>query len=121
MQEINKIVNIGSNMYNIEYFSEAVRREIATLPLTIRARYAGYVERMKLYGPNLGMPHTRAMGAGLFELRLIGAEGIGRVFYCTLVEGRIVILHSFIKKTQETPARELATARQRMKEIRHET
>lgn len=38
------------------------------------------------YGPNLGLPHTDAFGGGLFELRLKGAEGIARVFFCTLVE-----------------------------------
>ena len=38
-----------------------------------------------MYGPDLGMPHTRAMGGGLFELRLKAKEGIARVFYCTLV------------------------------------
>ena len=34
---------------------------------------------MEIFGPDLGMPHTRAMGQGLFELRLKAAEGIARV------------------------------------------
>lgn len=59
------------------------------------------------------------MGDGLFELRCKGAEGIGRAFYCTMVGREIVILHSFIKKTQETPDRELKTARKRLKEVKH--
>ncbi|WP_295407054.1 type II toxin-antitoxin system RelE/ParE family toxin [uncultured Thiocystis sp.] len=53
------------------------------------------------------------------ELRCTGEEGIGRAFYCTMVGRQIVILHSFIKKTQETPARELKTARTRLKEVNH--
>lgn len=72
---------------------------------------------MELYGPDLGMPHTRTMGDGLFELRLKAREGISRVFYCTLVGRRIVILHHFIKKTDKTPAKELNVARARMKEL----
>ncbi|MBX9902915.1 MAG: type II toxin-antitoxin system RelE/ParE family toxin [Burkholderiales bacterium] len=52
-------------------------------------------------------------------MRLKAAEGIARVFYCTLVGRRIVILHQFIKKTDKTPVRELDTARRRMKEIKH--
>jgi phage-related protein len=36
---------------------------------------------MEVFGPDLGMPHTRAMGEGLFELRLKAEEGIARVFY----------------------------------------
>lgn len=74
--------------------------------------------RMQAVGPNLGAPHTDAFGDGLFELRLKGAEGIGRVFFCTLVGKRIVMLHAFVKKTQKTPAQELEVARRRMKEIK---
>ena len=59
------------------------------------------------------------MGDGLFELRCKGEEGIGRVFYCALRGRQIVILHSFIKKTQETPVSELKTARKRLKEVKH--
>lgn len=68
------------------------------------------------YGPDLGMPHTRAMGSGLSELRLKSQEGIGRVFYCTVVGSKIVMLHQFVKKTDNTPPKELAVARRRMKE-----
>lgn len=60
------------------------------------------------------------MGDGLFELRLKGAEGIARVFYCTLIGKRIVMLHSFVKKTDRTPKRELEVAQSRLKEIKHE-
>ena len=73
---------------------------------------------MEVYGPDLGMPHTRAMGDGLFELRLKAAEGIARVFYCTLVGRRVVILHQFIKKSEKTPLNELKIARNRMKEVK---
>jgi phage-related protein len=57
------------------------------------------------------------MGRGLFELRLKATEGIGRVLYCTVSGRRIVVLHQFVKKTQKTPAREIALARKRMKEL----
>ena len=73
---------------------------------------------MEVYGPNLGMPHTRAMGNGLFEIRAKGKEGIGRVFYCTIVGNRIMMLHCFVKKTDKTPPRELDTARKRLKEVK---
>jgi phage-related protein len=56
----------------------------------------------------------------LFELRIKAAEGIARVFYCTIVGRRIVILHQFVKKTDKTPAKELQIARRRMKEIINE-
>ena len=71
-----------------------------------------------MYGPDLGMPHTRAIGDGLFELRLKAAEGIARVFYCTLVDRRVVMLHQFIKKSEKTPLNELKIAWNRMKEVK---
>ena len=54
----------------------------------------------------------------LFELRIKGIEGIARVFFCTMVKQEIVMLHSFIKKTQKTPERELKVAKLRMKELK---
>lgn len=102
----------------ISYYSESVQEEILTMPAGFLARYLRYTDRMEIYGPDLGMPHTRAMGEGLFELRLKATEGIARVFYCTLVGKKIVILHQFIKKTDKTPSNELAKARRRMKEVK---
>jgi phage-related protein len=67
----------------------------------------------------LGAPHTKAFGNGLFELRLKGAEGIARVFFCTLVGKRIVMLHSFIKKSDKTLLREREMAEVRLKEVKH--
>jgi phage-related protein len=52
-------------------------------------------------------------------LRLKGGEGIARVFFCTLVGKRIVMLHSFVKKSAKTPRRELDIAEARLKETKH--
>ena len=103
--------------WTIEYFSEAVRLEINALPFGIRASYVRLTELLEEFGLNLRMPHSRAMGEGLFELRPKGREGIARVFYCTQVGKRIIVLHSFIKKTGETPKRELEIARKRLREV----
>lgn len=75
---------------------------------------------MLAIGPNLGEPHTKAIREGLFERRLKGSEGIIGVFYCTLVGQRIVMSHSFTKKTGRIPARELETAMNRLKERKRE-
>ena len=71
------------------------------------------------HGPNLRLPHSRSFGDGLFELRPRGREGIGRTFYCFMIGKRVVVLHAFIKKTQETPDRELKLARKRLKELQN--
>ncbi len=104
--------------WGIEYYDEKLQAAVLALPPGILARYVHLTDRMVEYGPDLGMPHTRAMGAGLFELGLKSGEGIGRVFYCTLVGRRILMLHQFVKKTEKTPPKELTIARKRMKERR---
>ena len=103
--------------WTIDYYSEDVRLEIEALPVGIRASFARLTELLEEFGLELRMPHSRAMGSGLFELRPRGREGIARVFYCTNVGRKIIILHSFIKKTNETPERELDIARRRQREV----
>lgn len=105
--------------YTIHYYSDAVQADVMGLPETLQARYAALTLRMKNSGPNLGERHSKAFGGGLFELRLKGAEGIARVFYCTLIGRRIVMLHSFIKKSGKTPPAERRIAEARLKEIKN--
>ena len=106
--------------YRIEYFNEELQGEVLALPDTLAARYVVLTRRMEALGPNLGEPHTKAFGHGLFELRLKGAEGIARVFYCTVVGKRIFMLHCFVKKSQKTPQTDLNLAITRMKEVKRE-
>ena len=103
--------------WEILYYSDEVQETIDAWPVGIRAYYARITERMCTFGPNLGMPFTDSLGQGLFEIRAWGKEGIGRAFFCTLVERKILILHAYIKKSQKTPARELEVARKRQAEV----
>ncbi len=106
-----------TNEWVAKFFSPRVEAEILAMPAGLLARFVRYAERLEIFGPDLGMPHTRAMGRGLFELRLRASEGISRVFYAVSPGRRIVMLHVFIKKSQTTPLRELEIARKRMKEL----
>lgn len=103
--------------WEIVYYGDDLQEAILALPAGLQARYIHLTERMITFGPDLGMPHTRAMGKGLFELRLRSKEGIGRVFFCTRPGRRILMLHAFVKKSAKTPAKELKIARERMKEV----
>jgi len=116
LTKVSVLANMANINYSIDYFHPRVKREIETWPVGILADFARMVELLMEFGPNLRMPHSRAMGGGLFELRPRGREGIGRVFYCFVVGQRVVILHAFVKKTEETPKEELKIARRRMKE-----
>jgi len=104
-------------VYRLSYFNETVEAEFDAWPVGLRARFRALTIRMEAHGPNLGMPHTRALGNGLFEIRAKADEGIGRAFFCTMVGRKIVILHGFIKKTDKIPKQELDVARTRLKEV----
>jgi phage-related protein len=105
--------------YQIEYFHARVLAEIESWPVDILADYARLIELLAEYGPSLRLPHSKAFGDGLFELRPRGKMGIGRAFYCFLAGKHIVVLHAFIKKSQQTPERELNLARKRLKELKN--
>ena len=113
------MLTMAAMSYSITYFHSRVKAEIESWPDGILADYARLVELLMEFGPKLRMPHSRAMGDGLFELRPRGREGIGRALYCFIVGQRIVMLHAFVKKTRETPEKELRLARKRMKEARN--
>ena len=105
--------------FTLEFYSDSVQDEVLSWPEGIQASFTRIAEQMVEHGPNLGMPYTRPFGDGLFEIRAKGREGIGRAFFCTLVGRRVIILHGFIKKTEQTPAKELRTARLRLKEVQN--
>lgn len=103
--------------WSIYYFSDEVEKKILSLPAGLLARYLRLTDLMLEFGSNLGMPHTRFIEEGLIELRIKSKEGIARVFYCTLVGKKIVMLHLYIKKSNKTPKKEIETAKNRMKEV----
>ena len=94
--------------------------EFLSLPDTLAARYIVLTRRMVVLSPSLGEPHAKVFGGGLFELRLKGADGIARVFYRTFIGRRIVMMHSFVKKSDKTPVRDREIAASRLKEIKRE-
>lgn len=105
--------------YAVIYYHPRIKVEIETWPNGVLADYARIVELLMEFGPDLHMPHSRALGGGLFELRPRGSGGIGRSFYCFIAGRRAVILHAFIKRTPKTPVRELRIAWKRMKELQN--
>jgi phage-related protein len=107
-----------SSNWTITFYDDRLEIEIDNLPRGIGAGFKRLHEMLKKRGANLRMPHSHSMGNGLFELRPSGTEGIGRVFYCVMIGKRIVLLHAFVKKTRETPIKELRMAHARMKEVK---
>ncbi|MGJ0317025.1 type II toxin-antitoxin system RelE/ParE family toxin [Aliarcobacter cryaerophilus] len=106
--------------WKIIFYNDNVEQETFEFPDKILAKLLHILEMIEEIGPNLGMPYTDSLGDGLFEIRAKGQEGIGRTLFCYTNGKVIVILHSFIKKTQKTPKKELKIALTRKKEIENE-
>lgn len=71
-------------------------------------------------GQKLSMPLSRTMASvdvGVEELRIKDRSGAYRVFYYAKLADSVLILHAFTKKTQETPPKEIALAKKRLKEM----
>ncbi|KPA16256.1 protein containing DUF891 [Candidatus Magnetomorum sp. HK-1] len=103
--------------WKIKYYNQVLEKDILNLPSGLLARYLRLTDMMIKFGPNLGLPHTKQIENGLYELRLKSKEGISRVFYCTKTAKKIIMLHSFIKKSQKTPKKEIKIAKLRKKEV----
>ncbi len=101
-------------------FYQGVEQAILDMPPKIQARMLKLLELMEIHGANLGEPHTKAMGGGLFEIRAKAQEGIGRGLFCYLDGQNIVVLHAFVKKSQKTPKGAISLAKARLSEIRNE-
>ena len=105
--------------WSVEILNKVVEAELLALPKDMQARFLRISELLESLGPQqVGMPHVRPLGEKLWEMRLRGSAGIGRVVYTAASRQRLVVLHVFVKKTQETPRRAIETARRRTLEIK---
>ena len=98
----------------------AVDAEIEALPVKLRARLVRLLETVENVGLEaLREPHVKHLDGKLWELRVRSEGGIARGLYVTAARRRrVVVLHVFAKKSQKTPQRALALARQRMKQVK---
>ena len=78
-----------------------------------KAKVYAALEMLAQEGNRLRMPKSRSLGDGLQELRVPHPEGPFRIIYCFRSGRRILLLHAFVKRTAQTPQRDLELARQR--------
>jgi phage-related protein len=95
---------------------EPVREWLKALAIEDRKIIGEDIKDVEFSWP-IGMPLCRPLGRGLWEVRSdLTQNRIARVLFC-IHDGRMVLLHSFIKKTQKTPDDDLELAIRRKKEI----
>lgn len=104
--------------WQITFYNNKVEKETLSFPKGILANFLHIAEMIEEFGPALGAPYTKPFGEGFLEIRAKGKEGIGRSFFCMVKGKEVIILHSFIKKSQKTPKKEINLARKRLKEVK---
>lgn len=91
-------------------------KELRSLPSDLKAKFLRVSEMIETFGPmKVGMPHVKFLGDKLWEIRLKGKTGISRSIFIIVTGKEIVILNTFIKKTQKIPMKELNLAKERLK------
>ncbi|MGZ5934778.1 MAG: type II toxin-antitoxin system RelE/ParE family toxin [Rhizomicrobium sp.] len=105
--------------WTVGFVNAAAEAEVTGLPLDMGARFARIAETIADRGL-LAMrePYVKHLTGKLWEMRLKGRDGIARSIYVSASGQRVVVLRTFVKKTQKTPRSEIEIALLRMKELR---
>lgn len=108
-----------NSAWTIKFVNGAAETEVLDLTPDLKAKFLHVSDLLITFGPqNVGLPHIRPLENKLWELRLKGKDNIARSIYVLASGRRIVVLHTFIKKTQNTSIRNLNIAYSRLKEVR---
>lgn len=73
-----------------------------------------YIVVLQTYGATMGEPYMKHLDGDIWELRPIS----DRILFAGLVNGKFVLLHQFVKKTQKTPPREIEQAKRELDDFR---
>lgn len=109
-------VNWNIETYETESGEKIVDEFIKKQQPQAKAKIVHTVKLLKLYGNKLGLPHSKALGYGLYELRIRGKEEL-RIIYCFTQRKTIYLLHGFKKQTQQAPLKELNIALKRKRSL----
>jgi phage-related protein len=110
------VKKITASFYRATGGSEPVREWLLKLNHDDRRTIGTDIQKVE-FGWPIGMPYSRSLGKGLYEVRSnISDKRIARVIFFIL-RNRMILLHGFVKKTQKIPNRDLKLSEQRMKEV----
>ena len=105
--------------WSVVFFDEAAKADVDRLPIDLRAKFERIVTLVALKGlEQVREPYVKHLEGKLWEMRMTGKDNIARSIYVTASGRRMVILHTFIKKSDRTPRRALDIARAKAKEVR---
>lgn len=105
--------------WTVGFFSDAALAEVRALPQDMRTKFERIVNMIEAHGlERMREPYVKHVEGKLWEMRLIGSDGIARSLYVTAWGRRVVVLRTFVKKTQKAPRREIELALERAKDVK---
>lgn len=103
----------------VEFASPDIEDELRSLSSDLQAKFLRIAEMIEANGlERMREPYIKHLEGKLWEMRLTGRNQIARSLYVTAIGRRVVVLRTFIKKTQTTPRREIELALKRAQEVR---
>ena len=106
-------------MWSIVYVNALAKAEVDGLPRHLRASFERIIAMIRSHGlERMREPYVKPLGGKLWEMRLKGKDGIARSLYVTAAGRRVVVLRTFVKKSQKAPPREIKLALERAKEMK---
>jgi phage-related protein len=106
-------------MWLVEFVNDEAFEEVRALPKDLQSKFLRISEMIESAGlETMREPYVKHLEGKLWEIRLSGRDRIARSLYITAVGRRVVVLRSFIKKTEKTPRREIEIALGRAKDVK---
>jgi len=104
--------------WTVETLNATVDAEVHALPADMRAQLTRISFMVQEFGlEQMREPHVKHLRGPIWEMRIRGRDGIARALYVAASGRRVVIVRVFVKKTQQTPNREIDLALSRAKEV----
>ena len=95
--------------WTVGTLSATVDEELEPLPADMRARFVRISKLIADVGlEHVGAPHTKHLTGPLWEMLMVGRNGISRALYVTFQTKRVVVVRVSIKKTQNLPGGRLS-------------
>lgn len=87
----------------------------------MQARGLRVIDLLESMGPHqVREPYVKPVEGKLWEMRLHGCAGIARALYFAHIGRRLCVVRVFVKKTQQTPRREIELALRRVATVEHD-
>ena len=98
------------DFYSTKKGKQPAKEFLMTLDSKMLAKFFRITDLLENNGPKIGMPYSKYLGKGIFEIRVIQNNNIIRVFYFFTSNKKIILTNGFTKKSKKTPREEIKKA-----------